>query len=187
MSVRKLEKLFILIGKVMGLVAALALIVMVLITILDVFLKNIFLAPIPGALEITRMMMVCMAPAFVTVLMHNRHVSVGLFVDKLSRKWQVAFDVFGYLSTSALLGLMCYQSFVMMQRRMVQNQVYTSLKIPYWPFWLLFAVSVGVFAVAVLVKLAIIIMDKDIYSKPHREPSENPAAEAVLSAEGEMQ
>lgn len=166
MNTKKLEQIFVGVGKVTGFVSVLALIVMVVITILDVFLKNIFLAPIPGALEITRMMMVCMSPAFVTVLMHNRHVSVGLIVDQLGRKGQVAFDVFGYLATAALLCLMCYQGFVMMLRRMAEGQVYTSLKMPTWPFWLIFALSLGLFALAVIAKLMIIIMDKNIYSKP---------------------
>lgn len=169
MNVKKLEKVFTVIGNVMSYLAAAALIIMVLVTLLDVFLKNLFKAPIPGALEITRMMMVCMSPAFVSVLMHNRHVSVGLFVDKLSRKGQLAFDAFGYTLSAALCGLMCYQGFVMVARRMAEKQVYTSLKIPTWPFYLIFTISIGMFAIAIVAKLIINFMDKSVYATPAQD------------------
>lgn len=180
-NVKKLEKVFTVIGNVMSYIAVAALIVMVVITILDVFLKNVFKAPIPGALEITRMMMVCMSPAFVSVLMHNRHVRVGLIVDRLSRRGQLVFDTVGYTLSAALCGLMCYQGFVMVARRMAEKQVYTSLKIPTWPFYLIFTISIGMFAVAIVAKLLINIMDKDVYAKP---PQPEEIASEGMTLEG---
>ena len=95
-------------GNVLSVIAIIALLVMVGVTIADVILREIFGSPITGAVEITRMMMVCMSPAFVAALFENRHVSVGLFVDKMSRKGQLAFDTVGYLLTTVVAGLMCY-------------------------------------------------------------------------------
>lgn len=163
---KKLEKVFVVIGNIMNVFAILALLVMIVITVLNVFLKNVFLAPIPGTIEIDRMMMVCMAPSFVAVLMNNRHVNVGLIVDNLGRKGQIAFDIFGYLLSAGLCGVMFYQGIVMTFKRMAENQVYTSLKIPTWPFYLIFAISMGMFAISIIAKLIINIGDKDRYNKP---------------------
>lgn len=151
-------------GNVLCVIAIVALLVMVGVTIADVVLRELFSSPITGAVEITRMMMVCMSPAFVAALFENRHVSVGLFVDKLSRKGQLAFDTFGYLLTTVLAGLMCYQGFVEMMKQYTRNQVYSMLKIPNWPFYMIFAVSMGFFAIGVIIKLVSHFADKTKYA-----------------------
>ena len=140
-------------GKTLNWVSIAALLVMVCITIIDVFLKQAFTAPVVGAVEITRMMMVCMTPSFVYALVENRHVKVGLFIDKLGKKGQLCFDAFGYLFSSLLCVLMCYQGFIEVGKKMAQNQVYTMLKIPTWPFFMIFAIAMGFFAFAIIVYL----------------------------------
>ena len=151
-------------GKAMTAISVVALLVMVLVTIADIFLKNLFTAPVPGAIEITRMMMVCMTPTFVSALVQKRHVSVGIFVDKLGRVGQLAFDTFGYLTSAVLCGLMCYQGFVDANKKMLQRQVYSALRIPTWPFYLVFAVAMGFFAISILIYLVDIYLDKDRYA-----------------------
>ena len=159
-------------GNVLNVIAIIALIVMVGITIADVFLRVLFKAPITGAVEITRMMMVCMSPSFVSALFENRHVNVGLFVDKLGRKGQLAFDTFGYLLTAILSGLMCYQGFIEMMKQYTRHQVYSMLKIPNWPFYLIFAVSLGFFALGIIIKLISHFVIKETYAQPQAEGEE---------------
>lgn len=151
-------------GKVLSWVAVAALLIMIGVTLADVFLRLVFTSPITGAVEIVRMMMVCMSPAFVAALFANRHVSVGLVVDNLSRKAQLAFDVFGYGLSAIICGVICYQGFVDMARKMAQNQVYTMLKIPTWPFFLIFAIAMGLLAIAIIIKLIDNFNDKDKYA-----------------------
>ena len=110
------------------------------------------------------MMMVCMSPAFVAALFENRHVNVGLFVDKLGRKGQLAFDTVGYVLTFAVASLMCYQGFVEMMKQFTRKQVYSMLKIPNWPFYAIFAVSMGFFALGVVIKLVSHYADKEKYA-----------------------
>ena len=152
-------------GNVLSVIAIIALLVMVCVTIADVILREIFGSPITGVVEITRMMMVCMSPAFVAALFENRHVSVGLFVDKMSRKGQLAFDTVGYLLTTVVAGLMCYQGFVEMIKQFTRKQVYSMLKIPNWPFYAIFAVSMGFFAIGIIVKLISHYADKEMYTQ----------------------
>ena len=107
-----------------------------------------------------------MSPAFVGALLEHRHVSVGLVVDRFGRKGQMAFDTFGYLLSFGLCAIFCYQGFVELFKKMAQKQVYTMLKIPTWPFYLIFAVSMGVFAIVVLVQLIYNYWDKSVYATP---------------------
>lgn len=154
------------VAKVLNTIAIIALLVMICITLADVFMRLFFTAPITGAVEITRMMMVTMSPAFVGALLERRHVSVGLMVDRFGRKGQLAFDTIGYVLSCGLCVVFCYQGFVEMFKKMAQKQVYTMLKIPTWPFYLIFAVSMGIFAIVVLVQLIYNYWDKDLYVKP---------------------
>ena len=150
---KKVIRVFEVIGNIVAYISVAALLIMVLITAADIVLKQIFLAPITGAIEITRMMMVCMAPSFVSALFKKRHVAVGLFIDKMGKAGQIVFDTFGYLLSAGICGLMCYQGIVEMNRRIAQNQVYTMLRIPTFPFYLIFAIGMGVFALGILVLL----------------------------------
>ena len=154
------------VANVLNIIAILALLVMIFITLADVFMRLFFTAPITGAVEITRMMMVTMSPAFVSALLKNRHVSVGLIVDRFSRKGQLAFDTFGYLLSAALCAIFCYQGFVELFKKMNQKQVYTMLRIPTWPFYLIFAVSMGIFAIMIIIQLINNYCDKELYTKP---------------------
>ena len=152
------------IAKVLNVIAILALLVMICVTLVDVFMRLFFTAPITGAVEITRMMMVTMSPAFVGALLEHRHVSVGLIVDRFGRRGQLAFDTFGYTLSAILCGIFCYQGFVELFKKMAQKQVYTMLKIPTWPFYLIFAVSMGIFSIMIIIQLLYNYYDKTLYT-----------------------
>jgi len=153
------------IAAVLEVIAIIALLVMICITLADVFLRLFFTRPITGAVEITRMMMVTMSPAFVGALLKHRHVSVGLVVDRFGRKGQMVFDTFGYLLSAGLCVVCCYQGFVELFKKMAQKQVYTMLKIPTWPFYLVFAVSMGIFAICILFLMFYNFYDKTVYAE----------------------
>ncbi|MCL2376249.1 MAG: TRAP transporter small permease [Defluviitaleaceae bacterium] len=163
---KKVLKITKIAGNAMAVFSIIALLVMLFITLFDILLRQFFNAPITGSIEIARMMMVCMSPAFIAALVEKRHVSVGVFVDMLGRKGQLAFDTFGYLAAATMCGLMSYQGFVDMFRRIDQQAVYSMLRIPTWPFYLLFAVSMGLFAIAIVIYLIDIYLDKERYVKP---------------------
>lgn len=158
----KLINAFKKIGTALSFISIAALLVMVGLTIADVFMRTLFKAPITGTVEIARMMMVTMTPCFVAVLMRDMHVDVGLVVDKMKPKAQLAFAAFGHILSAIVCALMCYQGFIDMSKKMAQHQVYTMLKIPTWPFYMIFAIAMGFFAVAIVVKLIDKIVRKDV-------------------------
>ncbi len=60
------------VGNVIIWISILALVVMIVITIADIFMREVFRNPITGSVEIVRMMMICMSPAFISALFLNR-------------------------------------------------------------------------------------------------------------------
>ena len=54
------------VGNVIIWISILALVVMIVITIADIFVREVFRNPITGSVEIVRMMMICMSPAFIS-------------------------------------------------------------------------------------------------------------------------
>ncbi len=54
------------VGNVIIWISILALVVMIVITIADIFMREVFRNPITGSVEIVRMMMICMSPAFIS-------------------------------------------------------------------------------------------------------------------------
>ena len=150
---KRVLKVFDCIGNVLNIISIGALLVMIGLTIADVFLRLFFKAPITGTVEIVRMMMITMSPVFVSALLLGRHVDVGIFVEKFSVKVQFAFAIFGHVISAFLCTMMAYQAFVEVLRKMAQHQVYTMLKIPTWPFYAIFGVAMWFFAAAIVVKL----------------------------------
>ena len=148
-----------------------ALLVMLFITIADVFLRTVFNSPLVGSVEISRMMLICMSPAFVYALIQKRHIQVPILVDQFGRKVQLAFDTFGYLATASLCGLMSYRGILLTFTRREQGHVYSMLRIPTWPFILLFAVAMGVFTLVIVICLIDNFADKDRYVKKPRAES----------------
>jgi len=147
-----------------------ALVVMLVVTLADVILRFVFNSPITGATEIARMMMVCMIATLAAVLFEKRHIRVDFVVDKFGRKGQLAFDTVGYLLSAAVCGLMSYQGFLDTLRRYRGNHVYSLLMFPTWPFYLLYAVATGIFAICVIICLIDNFCNKDLYkNKPTGE------------------
>ena len=173
---KKVMRVTDLVSKAFSVFSIIALLVMLFITLIDVLLRSLFNSPVTGTVEIARMMMVCMAPAFIYTLVQGRHVRVGLFIDRLGRKAQLVFDTFGHLAAAGLCGAISYRGFVFMFQRMEQGQVYSMLRIPTWPFYLLFSASMGAFAIAAIICLVDIYLDKDRYVKKlEPEPTDSPA------------
>jgi TRAP-type C4-dicarboxylate transport system permease small subunit len=73
--------------------------------------RYVFNAPITGDVEIVEFAMVLLIMFGVAYTQaEDAHISVKLFVDRLSPKSQLIFDVFNYLMVAAILGLISWQS-----------------------------------------------------------------------------
>jgi len=166
------------VSKALCIFSVIALLVMLFVTMTDVIMRFFFNSPMIGSIEIARMMLVCMSPAFVYALLRGQHVRVPVFIDMLGPIGQKFFDIVGYLASAALCGLMFLQGIDLTFARIAQRHVYSMLRIPTWPFHLLFAISMGLFALVILICLVDILLDKNRYiKKPKAEPVPEPKPE----------
>ncbi|WP_193708259.1 TRAP transporter small permease [Alkalibaculum sporogenes] len=150
-------------GNFLNIISIAALIFMMLIVVADIIMRTVFASPIVGATEMVRMAMVCMVPTFVSALLDGCHVRVGILVDNIGRKGQLIFDTFGYITTAIICALISYQSYVEMKFAINYMEVYSMLRIPKWPFQLIFSISFAIMVPAIIALLILKFIDKDAY------------------------
>ncbi len=162
---KKYTKVLTVVAEILNVIAIVSLIFMMLLVVSDVVMRNVFTKPIVGATEMVRMSMVCLVPSFVSALISDRHVSVGIFVDNLGRKSQLVFDTVAYLMSAVICGLISYQTFQEMKFAINFGESYSMLKLPKWPLLMIFSITFGVMVPAIIAVLAKKFLDKESYKK----------------------
>lgn len=101
-SVPKLSSGFI---EIVGLLAMLALLVMMSLTTVDVFSRWLFARPILGAMEMTELLMVSiMALSLAWCTLKSGHIRVDIITSLFSKKTNRAIDIVNYSLTAAVVG-----------------------------------------------------------------------------------
>lgn len=152
------------ISDILNIISILAVLAMLVLVVADVLLRALFDSPIIGATEIVRMLMICIAPSFVCAVIEDKHIKVGLIMDNLGRKAQIVVDIITLLLTSGICALMSWQAWVYTKYAIKYNEYYSLLKIPKWPFELIFCIALGVTALAILYYLVIRIVKPEVYA-----------------------
>lgn len=166
-TVNKAAKL---ISNFLNIISIVAVLAMLVLVVADVVLRALFKSPIIGATEIVRMMMICITPSFVCAVVEDQHIKVGLIVDRLGRKGQIVVDIITLLLTAAICALISWQAFVYTRYAIKFKEYYSLLKIPKWPFELIFCIAMAATALLVLWYMVVKIKDPD-YFKP-KSPEE---------------
>lgn len=148
---------------ILNVISIVAVLSMLVIVVADVLMRYIFSNPIIGATEIVRMLMICITPSFVCAVIEDQHIKVGLIVDRLGRKGQLVIDIITLLMTSVICALMSWQAWVYTKYAIDFKEYYSLLKIPKWPFELIFCIAMAATAFVVLFYLAVKIFRPDFY------------------------
>lgn len=151
------------ISAILNVISIIAVLAMLVLVVADVILRYIFSSPIIGATEIVRMLMVCITPSFVCAVVEDKHIKVGLIMDRLGRKGQIVVDVITLLMTAGISALLSWQAWVYMKYAIKFKEYYTLLKIPKWPFELIFCVAMAFTVLAVLFYLVVRIVKPEYY------------------------
>jgi len=107
---------------------------MMLLTLADVVGRYIFNAPIPGAFEVTEIMMGVLAFAiFPIITAREEHISVGLFDHLFKGGLNRVRLVFLSLLTAALLGLLCWRVWIEAEKHAEYSDYTAYLHIPIAP------------------------------------------------------
>lgn len=122
-----------------NIVALLLLVSMMFLTVCDVGLRY-FWRPIPGAMELTEILMVSIGGLSIAWCTLNLgHIKVDIFIRNFSKKVQAKINVTNYIAT----GILCAFIILALIKRAYQDlNLNTStyvLGIPQWPFVLLLA------------------------------------------------
>ena len=137
-----------------GYVAAITLAAMMLLTVLDVFLRFVFNRPILGGTEITEHMMVILSFfAIAYAAIEGIHVRVELLVKRLSRKAQAVFTIIGYVLSLVLcvpLTLVYIPEAIAVRSYGEESEV---LAIPAFPFYVVVIIGCSLLTLVVIIEL----------------------------------
>jgi TRAP-type C4-dicarboxylate transport system permease small subunit len=130
------------------------LVLMMLLTVADVFLRYFFNSPLMGSTEITEYMMVCLALGVPYCTLTGKAVSMELITERFPKRLQAFIDAF-----TNLLGLvaMVFLTWQLYAETVNARQIDFSsaiLNIPAYPFFAVLAFSMGMMAVSLVVIIA---------------------------------
>ncbi len=137
--------------KYMGYVAAVIIFCLMIITVADVIGRYFLSSPVPGAVELSALMLVIIvALGLGWCALARGHVKVDLIMDRLPPKVQFVIDNAMLAITFVFLGILSWQNFVESQRAVQRSSI---LDLSPMPFFLMFAIGLAIFCLCTLVVL----------------------------------
>ena len=146
------ETIFSALGRTIGYIGIGILVVMMLLTVADVFMRYVFNQPIQGTTEITQFMMVSLA--FLTLVwttMRRVHIRVDLISQHISLKARLISDSFYFLLTCGAYFFICRQTFLEAGAIRRVGEISEILDIPVYPFYLVVAVASGIVVLILMI------------------------------------
>jgi TRAP-type C4-dicarboxylate transport system permease small subunit len=134
----------------LGYLAIGVVILMMLLTVSDVFMRYLFAAPITGTTEITEYMMVCLIVAMAWTAVEGKHVVVDLVMKLFPKRFQTAVDSINLLVCLGIYVIICWQTYVAGTFALRYNVKSALLEIPEFPFYLVLAVGFAMLCVAIV-------------------------------------
>lgn len=134
--VRLIEKWLRRVAILFAVVAGIALVLMMVQTVVDVVMKNLFGAPIEGNLEIVsvyHMVAIVFLPLALVELKHE-HITVDLVVRHFPKGLRRFSDSFGYAVSAVFFGILAYQTWLdAVKAFRIDEILMTSILITIWP------------------------------------------------------
>ena len=142
-----------------------AILCMLALVISDILMRTILNMPLLGSTEMVRMMMICITPSFAATVLADRHVKVGILVDRFSRRGQLIADTIIVTAMVIISALISWQAYEAMKYALKYNEYYTILLVPKWPFELIFCVAMAAVAFCMIIYIIERFQDKDSYKR----------------------
>jgi len=147
----KLSKIVRKITFVMSLISYAGLLAIMLLNVADVFTTKAFTEPISGAYEISEVLLLCTVMAsFAYAQSQKTHINMSIVVKHFPRA--LKFAVYGFMgllaaATAAAVG---YAAILQTQSALDRGAETAVLAIPMYPFYIVEAIAMFVFAIALL-------------------------------------
>ena len=135
------------VSRLLGYVATGFMVVLMLLTVVDVFLRYFFNAPITGATEISRLLMIIIVfPALGWAAIDRVHIRVDLVVSRIPPKLQAIFGSITFLFALVTYSIITWQSFL---EATVVNRQTSLLHLSFTPFYWVMSVGLAIFCLAI--------------------------------------
>lgn len=149
-----LQRVLSLLVTVSTLVGAVALGAMMLHIVVDVFLKNLFLSPIPLTTKFVANYYIVSVAFFPLALAGklDRHISVELLFHRLSAPWRRVCGVFAFIFSSTICAGVSWHLWTEAMKRAASGTfvVEQSISFPIWPSYFFLPVGFGLLALVFL-------------------------------------
>ena len=127
-------------------------------TVLDVTLRYLFNAPLYGARDVAKLMLLVMVALSVAYSARTGgQVVIEFFSRRMGPRLATASEVGARLAGMAMLAVLSYQLWVSGQTARMFGETSLALEIPYGPFYWILALGMALYAVVLLVELFFIL------------------------------
>ena len=148
-----LEKAVFPVSRFLLLIGQFSLVVMVLLTVTDVFLRYVFNRPILGSYELTEFMMAILVFSSIGYTMAvKRHVVVDLVFTILSQRARDILECITSLIAFILFSIVTWRNVLQAGTAWARNDVTAELFIPISPFILFVAIGIAVLSLVLFVQ-----------------------------------
>jgi TRAP-type C4-dicarboxylate transport system permease small subunit len=138
-------------AKVAAAIAGLVLASVVILTVTDVTLRLVA-RPVYGSQEITELSMVAIIMLAIPLCATSgSDIRVDLFDEMLGKRGKWMTDLLAAIVTIVVLGFLVWNTVFKIVATYTYDDVSNLLLVPLWPFYLLIALSMGLYAVVALV------------------------------------
>jgi TRAP-type C4-dicarboxylate transport system permease small subunit len=144
------------VSRVMALIAAIVLAAMMLLTVGDVVGRYFFDRPIKGTFELVGLLLVCAGTwGLAYCQLQKAHISISIFAERFPRRARAALSSLAYIIGLAGFSIVSWRVFALAFRylSLSKGNITDTLRIPYFPFMLILAISTAVFALVLLADL----------------------------------
>ena len=144
-------------------VSAVTLAALMLLTVTDVFLRFAFNKPVPGAFEMTEILIPVMV-LFAAAYAHNfgDHVVIDIIYVKLPKVARWIISLVSTLIYLAIVVLICWRIYIHSGNLRIIGAETSQLHIPHWPVLLIGSIGMLMFVVTLIADLIFIIKDRGV-------------------------
>lgn len=140
--------------------AAVCIALLMVVNFFDIIGSKFFLKSVPGALDISEELMVCLTLLPVSYIALERgHIRITLMEERLPARVQFALRILQYLVATLITGFITARVFVQFQKTLRIMQLKEGIDLPIWPGNLAVTISFGILTLVWLLLLAKTIVE----------------------------
>jgi len=142
-----LEQVAIALARRIAIVAVVGMLALSLLTIVDVSLRYLFSAPIPGLDEATQLIMAVIVSASLPIGIATRnHINIDFFKRPIGPRYEAVLEAIGGALILGMMVILTLRFAAYAERLMLRHDVTTIISLPIAPFWWAVTVMLGICA-----------------------------------------